>query len=66
MRQEILHLLSNLHPSEAIQLVESIGKELRQKNSIRISNKIEYKHLDFDRPDLQTLKRNNGTSNRTN
>jgi hypothetical protein len=57
MRQEILHLLSNLHPSEAIQLVESIGKELRQKNSIRISNKIEYKHLDFDRPDLQTLKK---------
>jgi hypothetical protein len=57
MRKEILNLLNKLHPSEAIQLIESIGKELRKKNSIRISNNIEHKHLDLDRPDLQILKR---------
>lgn len=57
MRKEILDLLNKLHPSEAIQLIESIGKELRQKNSIRINNRIELKHLDLDRPDLQILKK---------
>jgi hypothetical protein len=57
MREDILNLLVRLHPSDAIKIVESIGKELRQKNSIRINNKIQYKHLDFDRPDLHTLKK---------
>lgn len=55
MRKEILDLLNKLHPSEAIQLIESIGKELRKKNSIRISNNIDYQPLDFERPDLQIL-----------
>ena len=57
MRQEILNYLSVLHPSDAIKIIESIGKELRQKNSIRISNTIEYKHIDSERPDLLTLKK---------
>lgn len=57
MRNEILNILSSLHPSDAIKLIESIGKELRQKNSIRINSKVEYKHLDSDRPDLLTLKK---------
>lgn len=57
MREEILNILNQMHPSDAIKLIESIGKELRQKNSIRISNGIEYKRIDSDRPDLLTLKK---------
>jgi len=56
-RQEIGAILSRLHPSEAISLIESIGKELRKKNSIRINNGIEPKSLLLDdRPDLEILK----------
>jgi len=57
IRNEIKTILASLHPSEAIALIESIGKELRQKNSIRINKGIEHKslHLD-DRPDLVILK----------
>ena len=56
-RQEIRAVLGRLHPSDAIALIESIGKELRQKNSIRINNGIEHKSLILDdRPDLETLK----------
>lgn len=56
-RQEIGAILSRLHPSEAISLIESIGKELRKKNSIRINNRIEPKSLLLDdRPDLEILK----------
>jgi hypothetical protein len=36
-------------------LIESIGKELRRKNSIRI-NSGDKSLLDLDRPDLETLK----------
>jgi hypothetical protein len=57
MRKEILNILSSLHPSDAIKIIESIGKELRKKNSIRISNGIEFKSIDSDRPDLLTLKK---------
>jgi hypothetical protein len=56
-RQEIGVILSKLHPSDAIALIESIGKELRKKNSIRINRGIEPKSLLLDdRPDLEILK----------
>lgn len=58
-RAKIGLILSELHPSEAIALIESIGKELRRKNSIRINNRIEPKSLTLDeRPDLESLKSN--------
>lgn len=56
MRQEILAILAKLHPSDAIALVESIGKELRQKNSIRINNNIPVELIEMERPDLEKLK----------
>jgi len=56
MRNEIMKLLKTLHPSEAIALVESIGKELRRKNSVRISNSTIKDLIEFDRPDLESLK----------
>jgi len=55
-KEKILKMLGKLHPSEAIALIESIGKDLRRKNSIRISNNIPYVALDLDRPDLEHLK----------
>tara|TARA_R110000868_G_scaffold154729_1_gene380858 strand:- start:10048 stop:10245 length:198 start_codon:yes stop_codon:yes gene_type:complete len=56
-RQEIGLILSRLHPSDAIALIESIGKELRKKNSVRINRGIEPKSLLLDdRPDLEILK----------
>ena len=55
MRQQIKKMLDQLHPSDAIKLIESIGKELRRKNSIRI-NSGDKSLLDLDRPDLETLK----------
>jgi len=56
-RQEIGVILGKMHPSEAISLIESIGKELRKKNSIRINNGVEPKSLLLDdRPDLEILK----------
>jgi hypothetical protein len=59
IRGQIKAILSSLHPSEAIGIIESIGKEIRRKNSIRINNRIDHKsvHLiDDDRPDLGYLK----------
>jgi len=57
-REEILKILYMMHPSEAIDLIESIGKELRRKNSARINKGISYKTLDLGgRPDLETLKK---------
>jgi|APCry1669189034_1035192.scaffolds.fasta_scaffold57161_4 hypothetical protein len=55
MRQQIKKMLEQLHPSDAIQLIESIGKELRRKNSVRI-NSGDKSLLDLDRPDLESLK----------
>ena len=55
MKEQIKAILSQLHPSEAIILLESIGKELRKKNSIRI-NKINISKIDMERPDLLQLK----------
>mgnify|MGYP006921433850 CR=1 FL=1 len=58
MRKQILAILSQLQPSEAIALVESIGKELRQKNSIRINEGGIKNVIDAERFDLVQLKSN--------
>ena len=55
MRKQILELLNTLTKAEAITLIESIGKELRQKNSIRISSK-KFKQMVDERPDEAALK----------
>jgi len=55
MKEQIKAILSQLHPSEAIALLESLGKELRKKNSIRINN-ININKIDMERPDLLQLK----------
>jgi hypothetical protein len=55
-KSKIKKILNKLHPSEAISLIESIGKELRRANSIRINSGTPYVPLDLDRPDLETLK----------
>jgi len=52
----IIDILKQLHPSDAIELIESIGKELRRKNSIRISKNIPVNYIEMDRPDLENLK----------
>jgi hypothetical protein len=44
-----------MHPSDAIAMVESICKELRQLNSIRINSGIPVKNID-ERPDLENIK----------
>jgi hypothetical protein len=56
IRKKIINQLKKLHPSDAIALTESIGKELRQLNSIRISAGIPVKYIDSDRPDLELIK----------
>jgi hypothetical protein len=56
IRRIIKRNLALLHPSDAIALVESISKELRQLNSIRISNNIPYIPIELERPDLESLK----------
>jgi hypothetical protein len=55
-REKIIKVLNKLHPSEAIALIESIGKELRRKNSVRINKGIPYDPIQLDRPDLENLK----------
>jgi len=48
--------LNLLPPSEAINILERIGKSYRKANSIRINKIISTKFLDMERPDLQTIK----------
>lgn len=55
MRELIVKELKKLHPSEAIAIIESIGKELRKANSIRINNNQPVK-VESDRPDLMHMK----------
>lgn len=55
LRSSMISTLNQLHPSEAIALIESIGKELRRKNSVRIMNNQPIKHIDSDRPDLTSM-----------
>jgi len=56
MKEKIIKILNKLHPSEAIALIESIGKDLRRKNSVRINKGIPYDPIQLDRPDLENLK----------
>lgn len=56
IRANIKRNLAYLHPSEAIALIESISKELRRLNSIRINNGIPYQPIELDRPDLESIK----------
>jgi 3-hydroxyisobutyrate dehydrogenase-like beta-hydroxyacid dehydrogenase len=48
--------LSLLHPSEAIAILEKLGKELRRANSIRINSSLSVHLLDMERPDLMQIK----------
>jgi hypothetical protein len=57
-KRQIVALLKEMQPSEAIALIESIGKELRRKNSIRINRMTIKDLIDLERPDLQILKEN--------
>ncbi len=37
VREHILEVLNTMPPAEAIKLIESIGKQIRRENSVRIS-----------------------------
>lgn len=54
-RQKILEILKAYHPSDAIALIEKIGKELRRNNAKRIysGNPVT---IEMERPDLTLLK----------
>lgn len=56
IRQNIKTQISAMHPSEAIAILESLGKELRRANSVRISKNIPVQLLDMERPDLINIK----------
>jgi hypothetical protein len=56
IKSKIKQLLNEIHPSEAIEIIESVGKELRKKNSVRISRGLPHIPLDLERPDLDSLK----------
>jgi len=55
-RNQIKAILNEMNESEAIELIESIGKEYRRKNSVRINSIAHRKLIDLDRPDLAILK----------
>lgn len=55
-RDKIMRILKKMHPSESIALIESIGKQIRRENSIRISNNIPVAYIEMERPDLETMK----------
>lgn len=55
-RNQIKAILNEMNQSEAIELIESIGKEYRRKNSVRINSIAHRKLIDLDRPDLAILK----------
>ena len=55
-KNHIKTILSHLHPSEQIALIESLGKELRRKNSIRIAKNLPTHLIELERPDLENLK----------
>jgi hypothetical protein len=48
-KDRILAILGDVQTHEAIAIIESIGKELRKKNSIRINKKIGQESLNLDR-----------------
>jgi hypothetical protein len=53
----IKKILEELNTSDAINLIEEIGTELRRNNSVRISKQLPKKLINLERPDLITLKR---------
>lgn len=55
-KEAIKSILSKMHPSKAIALIESIGKDLRRKNSLRISKMTFKDFKELERPDLYNLK----------
>lgn len=57
----IYAILSELELSDAIDLIDKIGEEIRQKNRIRITNIGRKDLLVIERPDLDKLKENNIT-----
>jgi len=58
IEKQIRELLKQLHTSDAIALIERIGKDLRRKNSIRLSKGGIKNVIDAERPDLIKLKEN--------
>jgi hypothetical protein len=48
-KNRILAILGDVQIHEAIAILESISKELRRKNSIRINNKIGQESLNLSR-----------------
>jgi len=54
-RSKIKKILLKLQPEEAIAVIESLGKEFRRDNSIRLSGGVRL--LEYDRPDLIDMKR---------
>lgn len=54
-------ILSELELSDAIDLIDKIGEEIRQKNRTRITNIGRKDLLVIERPDLDKLKENNIT-----
>lgn len=48
-KDRILTILGDVQIHEAIAIVESIGKELRRRNSIRINTQIGQKSLNLSR-----------------
>lgn len=56
LKGEIKRILKTVHPSDAIAILESLGKELRKANSIRIYNNIPVNLIDMERPDIIQMK----------
>lgn len=55
-KDKIKDLLKNKTMTEKIAILESLGKEFRQKNSIRINKGQITGKVDSDRPDLLEMK----------
>ena len=55
-RNQIKAILDQLDYASAISMIESIGKEYRRNNSVRINSIAHRKLIELDRPDLQQLK----------
>ena len=58
IKDKIRELLKNKTVTERIEILESIGKEYRQKNSQRINKVYLTGKVDADRPDLIEMREN--------
>jgi hypothetical protein len=56
MKKKIEQMLLYVPMSERIAMLESLCKQYRRTNSIRINEKQMGRRIDSDRPDLQMLK----------